>query len=83
MMSDDIKIRPPSVAGMFYSEKKMDLDQEVAMVLEESKDYNIPGEIVSIMPSGTMTSPKISTTPDQVSLPISVPEVVIPRAGRK
>ena len=48
-MSDDIKIRPPSVAGMFYPEKKMDLDQEVAMVLEESKDYNIPGEIVSII----------------------------------
>ena len=49
MMSDNIKIRPPSVAGMFYPEKKIDLDQEVAMVLEESKDYNIPGEIVSIV----------------------------------
>jgi len=49
MMSDDIKIRPPSVAGMFYPEKKMDLDQEVAIVLEESKEYNIPGTIIGIV----------------------------------
>jgi AmmeMemoRadiSam system protein B len=45
MMSNGLKIRQPAVAGMFYPEKKIDLDRTVAIVLEESREYNIPGII--------------------------------------
>jgi AmmeMemoRadiSam system protein B len=45
MMSHGLKIRQPAVAGMFYPEKKMELDRTVAIVLEESQEYNIPGVI--------------------------------------
>lgn len=44
-----MKIRQPAVAGMFYPEKKMALDREVAIFLEESKDYEIPGQIVAMI----------------------------------
>ncbi len=44
-MSNGIKIRQPAVAGMFYPEKKMELDRTVAIVLEESREYDIPGVI--------------------------------------
>jgi len=44
-MSNGVKIRQPAVAGMFYPEKKMELDRTVAIVLEESQEYNIPGVI--------------------------------------
>jgi len=48
-MSDNLKIRPPAVAGMFYPEKKITLDQEVAMVLEESREIDLQGEIIGIV----------------------------------
>jgi AmmeMemoRadiSam system protein B len=48
-MSNSQKIRPPAVAGMFYPEKKTALDQEVAMVLEESREIDLQGEIVGIV----------------------------------
>ena len=48
-MTNNLKIRPPSVAGMFYPEKKTVLDQDVAVVLEESRDYEINGVINAIV----------------------------------
>ena len=48
-MPENLKIRPPSVAGMFYPEKKAVLDQDVAVVLEESRDYEINGPIYGII----------------------------------
>jgi AmmeMemoRadiSam system protein B len=48
-MSDNLKIRPPAVAGMFYPEKKITLDQEVAMVLEESREIDLQGKIIGMV----------------------------------
>lgn len=48
-MSNSQKIRPPAVAGMFYPEKKIVLDQEVAMVLEESREIDLQGDIVGMV----------------------------------
>jgi AmmeMemoRadiSam system protein B len=48
-MSNNQKIRPPAVAGMFYPEKKSTLDQDVAMVLEESREIDLQGEIVGMV----------------------------------
>jgi AmmeMemoRadiSam system protein B len=48
-MSNNPKIRPPAVAGMFYSENKVTLDQDVAMVLEESREIDIQGEIIGMV----------------------------------
>ena len=48
-MNDKQKIRQPAVAGMFYPEKKDVLDQDVAMVLEESRELDLPGEIVGMV----------------------------------
>jgi AmmeMemoRadiSam system protein B len=48
-MSNNLKIRPPAVAGMFYPEKKSTLDQDVAMVLEESREIDLQGEIVGMV----------------------------------
>ena len=48
-MTNNQKIRPPAVAGMFYPEKKMVLDQEVAMVLEESRELELQGEIIGMV----------------------------------
>lgn len=48
-MTENQKIRLPAVAGMFYPEKKIILDQEVAMVLEESREIDLPGEVIGIV----------------------------------
>lgn len=48
-MSHNPKIRSPAVAGMFYPEKKMPLDQEVAKLLEESREVKIDGDIVGLI----------------------------------
>jgi AmmeMemoRadiSam system protein B len=48
-MEENLKIRPPAVAGRFYPEKDMILDQEVAMVLEESRDIDLPGEVIGMI----------------------------------
>jgi len=48
-MSENSRIRPPAVAGMFYPEKKITLDQEIAMVLEESREIELPGEVIGIV----------------------------------
>jgi AmmeMemoRadiSam system protein B len=48
-MSNNLKVRPPAVAGMFYPEKKMALDQEVAQVLEESREIDLQGEIIGMV----------------------------------
>ena len=48
-MSNSQKIRPPAVAGMFYPAKKDSLDQEVAMVLEESREIDLQGDIVGMV----------------------------------
>ena len=48
-MTENLKIRPPAVAGMFYPEKKIDLDQEVAKVLEESREIDMQGEVIGMV----------------------------------
>ena len=48
-MSTNQKIRPPAVAGMFYPEQKISLDQDVAMVLEESREIDLPGEVIGLV----------------------------------
>jgi len=48
-MSNNPKIRPPAVAGMFYPENKVTLDQDVAMVLEESREIDLQGEIIGMV----------------------------------
>jgi len=42
-------IRPPAVAGLFYSEKKTDLDREVAIYLENAPQIDIDGRIIGII----------------------------------
>ena len=49
IMSNVQKIRHPAVAGMFYSEKKISLDQDVAMVLEESREIDVKGDIIGMV----------------------------------
>jgi len=48
-MANNLKIRPPAVAGMFYPEKKISLDQEIAKVLEESHEEDFEGEIIGMV----------------------------------
>ncbi len=48
-MSNTQKIRHPAVAGMFYPEKKISLDQDVAMVLEESREIDVKGDIIGMV----------------------------------
>jgi AmmeMemoRadiSam system protein B len=48
-MPNNRKIRPPAVAGMFYPEQKSSLDQDVAMVLEESREIDLPGEVIGLV----------------------------------
>jgi MEMO1 family protein len=48
-MPTSMKIRPPAVAGMFYPEKKSVLDQELAYLLEESRDLHLPGKIIGLI----------------------------------
>jgi len=43
------KIRPAAVAGMFYPEKKSLLDQELAYLLEESRDLHLTGKIIGLI----------------------------------
>jgi len=43
------KIRQPAVAGMFYPEKKSLLDQDLAYLLEESRDFHLPGKIIALI----------------------------------
>jgi AmmeMemoRadiSam system protein B len=49
MMNNKQKIRQPAVAGMFYPDNKISLDQEVAMVLEKSQEIELQGEIVGMV----------------------------------
>lgn len=42
-------IRQPAVAGLFYSGKKMDLDREVAMYLENAPQIDIPGRLIGMV----------------------------------
>ncbi len=44
-MAHNLKIRQPAVAGMFYPDKKQELDQDLAFKLEESRELDIKGEI--------------------------------------
>ena len=48
-MSRDQKIRPPMVAGMFYPQKKLTLEREVAMLLENAMDKHITGKVFSLI----------------------------------
>ena len=48
-MSNNLKIRQPAVAGMFYPEKKISLDQEVAKVLEEARDVELDGDVIGLI----------------------------------
>ena len=48
-MSEYLKIRPPAVAGRFYPEEKIALDQEVAVVLEESREIDLEGEVLGMV----------------------------------
>ncbi|MEE9118552.1 MAG: AmmeMemoRadiSam system protein B [Calditrichia bacterium] len=48
-MSNNLKVRPPAVAGMFYPEKKISLDQEIAKVLEESREIDLQGEVIGMV----------------------------------
>ena len=48
-MSREQKIRQPMVAGMFYPQKKLTLEREVAMLLENSLDKHISGRVVSLI----------------------------------
>jgi len=48
-MSEKLKIRRPAVAGMFYPEEKITLDQEVATVLEEAREIDLQGEIIGMI----------------------------------
>jgi AmmeMemoRadiSam system protein B len=43
------KIRPAMVAGMFYPQKKITLEREVALVLENAPDDEINAKIVAII----------------------------------
>ncbi len=42
-------IRPPSVAGLFYSEKKIELDREIAIYLENAPQIDIEGQIIGLI----------------------------------
>jgi len=48
-MSRNEKIRPPMVAGMFYPQKKQTLEREVAMLLENSPEKKIAGNLIGII----------------------------------
>jgi AmmeMemoRadiSam system protein B len=48
-MSNGLKVRMPAVAGMFYPAKKAALDQELAFILEESREYSTDTEIKAIL----------------------------------
>jgi AmmeMemoRadiSam system protein B len=43
------KIRPAMVAGMFYPQKKITLEREVALVLENAPDDMIDGKIIALV----------------------------------
>ena len=43
------KSRPAMVAGMFYSDKKSQLDRDVALYLESAPDLKITGEILGLI----------------------------------
>ena len=42
-------IRPPAVAGLFYPGKKIDLDREVAIYLENAPQIEIDGRIIGMV----------------------------------
>jgi AmmeMemoRadiSam system protein B len=42
-------IRPPAVAGLFYSDKKMELDREVAVYLENAPQIEINGRVIGMV----------------------------------
>lgn len=48
-MTTEQKIRPAMVAGMFYPQKKITLEREVAMLLENSPDKHISGRLISMI----------------------------------
>jgi AmmeMemoRadiSam system protein B len=49
VMPISTKIRQPAVGGLFYPEKKATLDQELAYLLEEARDVNLPGQIIGLI----------------------------------
>jgi MEMO1 family protein len=48
-MNSNSNIRQPSVAGLFYPDKKMELDREIAKYLENAPEIEIPGRILGII----------------------------------
>ena len=48
-MNNNPGIRLPAVAGLFYPAKKMELDREVAIYLENAPEAEIPGRIIGIV----------------------------------
>jgi len=48
-MNTNSNIRQPSVAGLFYPDKKMELDREIAKYLENAPEIEIPGNILGII----------------------------------
>lgn len=48
-MTTTTKIRPAKVAGMFYPQKKITLEREVALVLENSPEHSFSGHICGIV----------------------------------
>jgi AmmeMemoRadiSam system protein B len=48
-MDNSPKIRPPMVAGMFYPQKKVTLEREIAVYLENSPELKLSGPIVGMI----------------------------------
>jgi len=48
-MNERSKIRPAMVAGFFYPQKKLDLEREIAVYLENAPEINIRGKIIALV----------------------------------
>jgi len=48
-MSTNPNIRQPAVAGLFYSGKKIDLEREVEIFLENAPEVDIPGRVIGLV----------------------------------
>jgi MEMO1 family protein len=62
-MVESPKIRPPMVAGMFYPQKKIALEREIAIYLENSPELNLSGKIIGMIAphAGYMYSGGVAT----------------------
>ena len=62
-MVESPKIRPPMVAGMFYPQKKIALEREIAVYLENSPELQLGNQILGIIAphAGYMYSAGVAT----------------------